>query len=115
MRNEIAIGIGRNIAAIRKSAGRTQAELAETIGMGTVSLSRIEQGVVVPGVLTLNTIATELRVPLARLFDGAAVNVPSVVESVGVELESLSESDRVFLLGQIKTWAERLRVSPKRK
>jgi transcriptional regulator with XRE-family HTH domain len=44
MSNDIAVRIGKNIAAARKQSERTQADVAEAIGIDTVSLSRIERG-----------------------------------------------------------------------
>jgi transcriptional regulator with XRE-family HTH domain len=115
MRNEIAVRIGKNIAAARKAAGRTQAEVAERVGIDTVSLSRIERGVVTPGIPTLDNIANELRVPLGRLFDGASANVSTLADTITLELESLSESDRLFLLSQMQVWVQKLRATSLKK
>jgi transcriptional regulator with XRE-family HTH domain len=115
MSKQIAVRIGKNIAAVRKAAHRTQAEVAEKIGIDTVSLSRIERGVVTPGVPTLDNIADELHVPLGRLFDGASANSSTLADTIISELEPLNESDRLFLLGQLQAWAKKLKEIPRKR
>lgn len=53
MSKNIAVRLGRNIADARKASGRTQAEIAEKVGIDTVSLSRIEREAVSPSIATL--------------------------------------------------------------
>lgn len=108
MSNDIALRIGKNIATARKAAGRTQAEVAEKVGIDTVSLSRIERGTVTPGVPTLDKIADELGVALGRLFDGASSNTTALADNIISQLEPLSEIDRLFLLDQLQVWAQKL-------
>jgi transcriptional regulator with XRE-family HTH domain len=115
MSNDIAVRIGKNIASVRKAAGRTQAEVAEKIGIDTVSLSRIERGVVTPGVPTLDNIARELRVPLGRLFEGASASSSALADTIISELEPLNEADRLFLLNQLQAWARKLKEIPRKK
>jgi transcriptional regulator with XRE-family HTH domain len=108
MSNDIALRIGKNIAMARKSSERTQAEVAEKVGIDTVSLSRIERGTVTPGVPTLDKIADELGVPLARLFDGASTNSTTLADTIISLLEPLKEQDRLFLLDQLQAWSKKL-------
>jgi transcriptional regulator with XRE-family HTH domain len=115
MSKQIALRIGKNIAAVRKSTGRTQAELAEKIGIDTVSLSRIERGVVTPGVPTLDNIANELHVPLSRLFEGASAKSATLADTIISQLEPLNESDRLFLLSQLQAWVQKLKEIPRKK
>lgn len=55
MANELAINkkIGDTIARKRKIAGLTQEEVAEGLGIGTEAFSRIERGLVSPGIVKL--------------------------------------------------------------
>jgi transcriptional regulator with XRE-family HTH domain len=115
MSKPIAERVGKNIAAVRKAMGRTQAEVAERIGIDMVSLSRIERGVVTPGLPTLDNIANELKVPLGRLFDGASASSTTLADTIISELEPLSESDRLFLLSQLKAWVQKLKEIPRKK
>lgn len=87
----------------------TQAEVAEQIGIEIVSLSRIERGVVMPGVPTLDRIANTLKVALGRLFDGASSNAHTLADNILSQLEPLNEDDRLFLLDQLEAWAKKLR------
>ena len=47
-----------------KKSGKTQAEIAEKVEIDTVSLSRIERGIVCPSIATLDRIAKVLDKPL---------------------------------------------------
>jgi len=108
MSNDIAIRIGKNIAVARKERGRTQADIAEAVGMDTVSLSRIERGVVTAGIPTLNRIAGELNVPLRDLFDRVSANSSTLADNIMAELAPLHEEDRLFLMEQLQVWAREL-------
>ena len=91
MDREIAVRLGRNIAQSRKSAGRTQAEIAEKANIDNVSLSRIERGIVTPSISTLNKIANALNEPIGKLFDGATSQTVSISNSIAVLQEILPE------------------------
>lgn len=108
MSNDIAVRIGKNIAAARKERGRTQADIAETVGIDTVSLSRIERGVVTAGIPTLDKIANELAVPIGRLFDGVSANSSALADSIIAQLAPLHDEDRLFLMEQLQVWAKKL-------
>lgn len=108
MSKNIAIRLGRNIADARKTSGRTQAEIAEKVGIDTVSLSRIERGAVSPSIATLDRIADAIGEPLGKLFDGVSSNAITLADDVAELLRPLSESDRMFLLEQIQVWSKRL-------
>jgi len=59
---------GKRVAAVRKSRGVTQQELAERIGMSVVAIAYIETGKRWARLGTLMKIATALRVDIADLF-----------------------------------------------
>jgi transcriptional regulator with XRE-family HTH domain len=108
MSKDIAVRIGKNIAAARKRSERTQADVAEAIGIDTVSLSRIERGVVTAGISTLDKIASEIGVPLGRFFDGASMNTTTLADNIISQLEPLKDADRQFLVEQFQVWAKKL-------
>lgn len=108
MSNDIAVRIGRNIAARRRELGRTQADVAEMVGMDTVSLSRIERGVVTAGIPTLDKLADVLGVPLGQLFDGASTNSAAMADAIIAQLAPLHDEDRIFLMEQLQIWARKL-------
>jgi len=65
---ELALVVGGNISSRRKAMGFTQAQFAETLGIGPDSLSRIEKGVVAPRLERLAEIAKALDCAVADLF-----------------------------------------------
>jgi transcriptional regulator with XRE-family HTH domain len=61
--------IGSQIARIRKEREITQAELAEMIDVTVETISRLERGISIPSLKTLENISSALHVPLKDLFD----------------------------------------------
>lgn len=59
---------GKRVAAVRKSRGLTQQELAEAIGMSVVAIAYIETGKRWARLGTLTKIANALRVDVSDLF-----------------------------------------------
>ena len=64
----LAIIVGANISAKRKRKGMNQVQLAEQLGIGPDSLSRIESGITAPKFQTLEKMAQVLECPVAELF-----------------------------------------------
>ncbi len=58
--------LGIHIATHRKQRQLTQAELAELVGIDTVSLSRIETGTVLPSLARLSALADALDIDITR-------------------------------------------------
>ena len=56
--------IGARIAALRKERNLTQARLAESIDVTTETISRLERGVSMPSLKTLERISNVMDVPL---------------------------------------------------
>lgn len=108
MSHSISQRIGKNIATARKLSGKTQAEIAEKVDIDTVSLSRIERGIVTPSIPTLNKIADALNVGISQLFDGVSVNTDTLIDTIYEQLTPLDETDRLFLIEQIKAWSKKL-------
>ena len=61
---------GKRVAAVRKSKGVTQQQLAERTGMSVVAIAYIETGKRWARLGTLNKIAKSLKVDIAELFKG---------------------------------------------
>jgi len=108
MEKDIAIRIGRNIASARKQTNRTQADVAEKLGIDTGTLSRMERGIVVPGIPMLDRIADELSVALWQLLGTASSNTFVMAENIAAQLEKLNQAERLFLLKQIEDWVKKL-------
>ena len=104
----LAVIVGANITAKRKRMGLNQAQLAEQIGIGPDSLSRIESGVTAPKFQTLEKLAHVLECSVAELFlsegEEASVNF------------SKNFSDPEIAMSEIIIMAERIiRVAKSKK
>jgi transcriptional regulator with XRE-family HTH domain len=62
MQTEIEKLLGSRIAEIRKQQGLTQFELASLIGVAIETISRLERGVSIPSLKTLENIGNALNV-----------------------------------------------------
>ena len=91
MEKNIAARIGRNIAQARKAASRTQADVAEKLGIDTGSLSRMERGIIMPSIPTLDKIADELGVALWQLIGSASSSSIVMAENIITQLEKLGQ------------------------
>ncbi len=65
---ELGKRIGRRLRELREQRGWTQAEFAERNGKAIETISNIERGKTVPGLLTLERFARSLGVGLEDLF-----------------------------------------------
>lgn len=108
MERDIAIRIGRNIADARKTAKRTQEDVAEKLDIDTGSLSRMERGIILPGIPMLSRIADELKVSLWQLLKDASLSPVTLTENIQSMLEQLDLPERRFLLEQIEGWVNQL-------
>lgn len=88
----LARTVGANIARRRRHCGMTQAELAEKLGTGADSLSRIEKGVVAPRFGRLEQIARELHCSVADLFRTPDDTLASKAEAIADLMGRLPES-----------------------
>lgn len=68
MDKELLRVIGENVKKCREKANLTQAELAEKVGIGTASVSRIERGEKRMKLETLRAVAEALDISVGLLF-----------------------------------------------
>lgn len=61
--------IGGQIAKCRKERDLTQAQLAEIVNVASETISRLERGVSIPSIQTIDNICRVLQVSLKDLFD----------------------------------------------
>jgi len=61
--------IGTQIAKIRKECGITQERLAASVNVATETISRLERGVSIPSLATMERISHALHCPLKEFFD----------------------------------------------
>lgn len=63
------MSLGKNIAALRKEQGLTQAQLGERLGVSNQAVSKWEKGMNLPDVMLLPQIAKAFGVTIDRLFE----------------------------------------------
>ena len=61
--------LGMRLKAMRESAGLTQEKLANLIDRTPETISNIERGRTLPGLVTLEDLSRQLRAPLREFFD----------------------------------------------
>lgn len=66
----LSLRLGAKIAKARRSKGLTQERVEELTGLHQGYLSRIEHGLIMPGLETLVALAKVFEVSLARLLSG---------------------------------------------
>lgn len=108
MATRIATVIGKNIAAVRKRQGLTQAVVAERIDVDAETVSRFERGTVTPGIGTLERLCAALECSWTDVLEGASVAPQQLGPDIARMLAPLHEADRTFLLEQVRVWADYL-------
>ena len=69
MASQVEKRLGRQVAAYRQTAGLTQEELAEKVGVAVETISRLERGSSIPSLERLEEIGDALGVQLRDLLD----------------------------------------------
>lgn len=67
--DEFAKQVSEAIRGARESAGWTQGQLAEALGIRVPHISRLEKGTHLPSVATLKKVSDALEVPICSLLD----------------------------------------------
>lgn len=70
--------VGENVRQIRLSAGLSQEQLAERMGVDRAYVSGLELGQRNPTIITLWHAAEALNVPVARLLEASTEKAPQV-------------------------------------
>ena len=97
------------LKAIRKQKKISQAELAETVGVHTGTVSHWENGRQMPDTATMQKIADFLGVPIVSLLDGnnsesygCAVDSEAELEELVSQLKSLSKASLQIIAPAIR-------------
>jgi len=101
--------LGKNIATHRRYRGWTQHELAEKVGIDSVTVSRIETGTSLPSLVRLASIADILGVTLAELVSGVSPHMSDHVQAIAECLAPLQEDDRYLLIDTLRRLSARLK------
>ena len=85
--------IGENVKKYREKANLTQAELAEKVGIGTASVSRIERGEKRMKMETLRAFADALDISVGLLFyqEGIIALTRACLENFGNKQTNLDD------------------------
>jgi transcriptional regulator with XRE-family HTH domain len=101
--------IGRNLLARRLAHGLTQQQAAEMIGIQPESVSRIENGVIIPTLFRLRQFSRAYDCSLASLLENASDQPGDLAARIVQELEGLDAVDRRFIASQLSALAGHLR------
>jgi transcriptional regulator with XRE-family HTH domain len=100
-RQRLGKKLGLCISERRKFLNWTQNQLAERIDVDTETISRFERGATVPSLITLDRIATVLKVGIADLLTDASANPTDQAIRIARLLESLPTEDSNYVFEQI--------------
>lgn len=113
-RKAISKAAGAGIAAMRARARMTQDEVAEALGVGPEAVSRIERGVVDPGVPRLVELAALFDCGVAELIMGASPRASDQGALIAGQIEDLTARERREIAGIVRQLADLLRAKGRR-
>lgn len=109
----LAIRIGANIKSARTLVGFTQSELAETLDLENVTISRIETGAQMPSIERLDEISKVLKVSLTALL--ADTSRSSAMADMLVDvIKDLPAREKKFLYEFAATYAAHWKAGKKK-
>ena len=106
--------VGRALATERRSAGLSQQQVAERIGVEPESVSRIESGKISPTLQRLRQLAGVYGCSLEALIGRASDQTPDIAKRLAEQLEDLSDADRAFVAQQTEQLIGHIKASRQR-
>jgi transcriptional regulator with XRE-family HTH domain len=100
--------IGRTIAKKRNAAGYTQEQVAERLGIGNEAFSRIERGLVSPGIFKLYEMAELFECGVETFLIEGSRRPTDQAEHMSQMLSRLSAPDRQLVTGIVERLSRRL-------
>lgn len=94
-----------NLKRLREERNLSQGKLAALIGMDQARLSKIENGKVEPGLLTIEKLAIGLKVSASMLF--LDYTTKDTVLARIQEIQNLPEKDRMLVIGVLSRILEK--------
>jgi len=110
---DLGIRIGRNIKIARTRQGITQSQLAETLDIESVTISRIETGAQLPAIDRLEQIARTLKVSLSTLLADSSKS-GAFGEMLNEVAKDLPVRERDFIYSFIVSYAQHWRTTNKK-
>ena len=105
----LAEQIGRCVGKRRLSAGLTQYQVAEKLGVGYEAVSRMERGVTIPTIIRLAELAGIFGCGIEELLIETSNRAEDQSSQITDMLIKLSDEDRKMLLETIQTLYLRLK------
>jgi len=105
---ELAKAVGKAIAQKRLSAGFTQEEVAESLGIGYEAVSRMERGMIIPTVTRLVELAETLGCEVTDLVTKGSDRATDQAQVIAKKLDRLSSTDRVAVMEIMEILTDRL-------
>lgn len=102
--------MGKTIARKRKVAGCTQEEVAEYLGIGSEAFSRIERGLVSPGISKLYTMAELFECGIETFFVEGSRRPNDQAEYIAHLIKGMDAKDRALVVDIVERLADRLVV-----
>ena len=112
--NAFIQGVGRALAAERRSAGLSQQQVAERIGVEPETLSRMESGKISPTLQRLRQLAGVYGCSLEALVGRASDQTPDIAKRLAEQLDDLSDADRAFVAQQTEQLIGHIKASRQR-
>ena len=100
--------IGKTIAKKRKAAGFTQEQVAERLGIGNEAFSRIERGLVSPGIFKLYELADLFGCGVETFLIEGSRRSTDQAEHLERLVSRLSAPDRQLIVGIVERLSHRL-------
>lgn len=102
---------GQRLKKLRQLAQLTQEQLAESVGKSSETISKLERGLIYPGVDMLILLAGELKVSLDSLVGmdldkGLSAKQSSLISEAFVTLNQMSEAKLKVAVAQLKALQE---------
>lgn len=107
--------LGKTIAHKRKVAGFTQEEVADRLGIGSEAFSRIERGLVSPGIPKLYELAELFECGVETFLVEGSRRPTDQAEYLARLIEHLSVADRSLIVAIAEKLARRLSKDAKTK
>ena len=107
--------VGQALVRERRSAGLSQQQVAELIGIEPESVSRMENGVIAPTLARLRQFSKVYGCSLEAIVGQASDQLPDVARRLAEELDGLPDADRTFVAEQAISAARHIKASRQRK
>jgi transcriptional regulator with XRE-family HTH domain len=107
IRRSLARRLGRNIGTRRREIGLTQEQLAEHLGIDTLTVSRYETGSILPPLTAVDLIARYLNTTIADLLEEALPPPLEHAERISILLAQLPLADREWIESVVKQLVDR--------